>query len=109
MVMMGLLIRNGVGRLPSDTMVRDVLLASFTAVRRAFLGLSKPSRCLFFAKNSLTDMSRCFAAIDSAVTALRFGCLPVSLTLGIFSVFFHFAAFPSAGWSAIRTLAANGL
>jgi len=24
---------------------------------------------LFFAKNSLTDMSRCFAAIDSAVTA----------------------------------------
>src|SRR5215471_16235740 len=62
----------------------ELSTASLTAVRRAFLGLSKPSRCLFFAKNSLTDMSRCFAAIDSAVTARRFGCSPVSLTFGIF-------------------------
>src|SRR5579864_2061972 len=62
----------------------ELSTASLTAVRRAFLGLSKPSRCLFFAKNSLTDMSRCFAAIDSAVTAQRFGCSPVSLTFGIF-------------------------
>src|SRR6516164_9456535 len=62
----------------------ELSTASLAAVRRAFLGLSKPSRCLFFAKNSLTDMSRCFAAIDSAVTARRFGCSPVSLTLGIF-------------------------
>src|SRR5205807_3343218 len=62
----------------------ELSTASLTAVRRAFLGLSKPSRCLFFAKNSLTDMSRCFAAIDSAVTARRFGCSAVSLTLGIF-------------------------
>jgi len=69
---------------------RELSTASLTAVRRAFLGLSKPSRCLFFAKNSLTDMSRCFAAIDSAVTARRFHCSPVSLTFGIF-VFFHFA------------------
>jgi hypothetical protein len=29
-------------------------------------------------------MSRCFAAIDSAVTARRFGFSPVSLTFGIF-------------------------
>jgi len=29
-------------------------------------------------------MSRCFAAIDSAVTARRFGCSPVSLTFGMF-------------------------
>src|SRR5947209_18378264 len=62
----------------------ELSTASLTAVRRAFLGLSKPSRCLFFAKNSLTDMSRCFAAIDSAVTARRLDCSPVSLTLGIF-------------------------
>src|SRR5262252_3853734 len=62
----------------------ELSTASFIAVRRAFLGLSKPSRCLFFAKNSLTDMSRCFAAIDSAVTARRFGCSPVLLTFGIF-------------------------
>src|SRR5690242_990601 len=62
----------------------ELSTASLTAVRRAFLGLSKPSRCLFFAKNSLTDMSRCLAAIDSAVTARRFGCSPVSLAFGIF-------------------------
>src|SRR5215469_2435927 len=62
----------------------ELSTASLTAVRRAFLGLSKPSRCLFFAKNSLTDMSRCFAAIDSAVAVRRFGCSPVSLMLGIF-------------------------
>src|SRR5215469_10144816 len=62
----------------------ELSTASLTAVSRAFLGLSKPSRCLFFAKNSLTDMSRCFAAMDSAVTARRFGCSPVSLTFGIF-------------------------
>src|SRR6516225_11495503 len=68
----------------------ELSTASFTAVRRAFLGLSKPSRCLFFAKNSLTEISRCFAAIDSAVTARRFGCPPVSLTFGIY-VLFHFA------------------
>src|SRR5499427_7818025 len=61
----------------------ELSTASLTAVRRAFLGLSKPSRCLFFAKNSLTDMSRCFAAIDSAVAARRFGCSPVSLRFGI--------------------------
>src|SRR5262249_30426207 len=61
----------------------ELSTASFTAVRRAFLGLSKPSRCLFFAKNSLTDMSRCFAAMDSAVAALRFGCSPVLLTFAI--------------------------
>src|SRR6516165_11602223 len=69
----------------------ELSTASLAAVRRAFRGLSKPSRCLFFAKNSLTDMSRCFAAIDSAVTARRFGCSPVSLTFGIIGVFFHFA------------------
>src|SRR5499427_1953997 len=68
----------------------ELSTASLTAVRRAFLGLSKPSRCLFFAKNSLTDMSRCFAAIDSAVTARRFGC-SVSWTSGIFVCSYHCA------------------
>src|SRR5579871_1304569 len=62
----------------------ELSTASLTAVRRAFLGLSKPSRCLFLAKNSLTEMSRCFAAIDSAVTARRFDCSPVSLRFGMF-------------------------
>src|SRR5947207_14081756 len=71
----------------------ELSTASLTAVRRAFLGLSKPSRCLFFAKNSLTEMSRCFAAIDSAVTARRLGCAPVSLTFAIIP-FFHFAGLP---------------
>src|SRR5215471_7177496 len=73
------------GTMPASSQASSELsTASLTAVRRAFLGLSKPSRCLFFAKNSLTDMSRCFAAIDSAVTARRLGCSPVFLTLGIF-------------------------
>src|SRR5690348_7336110 len=65
---------------------RELSTASLTAVRRAFLGLSNPRRCLFFAKNSLTDMSRCFAAIDSAVTARRFGCSPASFSCAILSV-----------------------
>src|SRR5215467_2164771 len=73
------------GTMPASSQASSELsTASFTDVRRAFLGLSKPRRCLFLAKNSLTDISRCFAAIDSAVTARRFGCSPVSLTLGIF-------------------------
>src|SRR5262245_10824110 len=63
---------------------RELSTASLTAVSRAFLGLSKPSRCLFFAKNSLTDMSRCLAAMDSAVAARRFGFSPVLLTFAIF-------------------------
>src|SRR5215472_12023244 len=73
------------GTMPASSQAsRELSTASLTAVRRAFLGLSKPSRCLFFAKNSLTDMSRCFAAMDSAVTARRFGCSPVLLTVVIF-------------------------
>src|SRR5436853_7515458 len=78
----------------------ELSTASLTAVRRAFLGLSKPSRCLFFAKNSLTDMSRCFAAIDSAVTARRFGCSPVSLTFGIFVCS---SILPDLIWCSSRT------
>src|SRR6516165_5504752 len=70
--------------LASSQASSELSTASLIAVKRAFLGLSKPSRCLFFAKNSLTDMSRCFAAIDSAVTTRRLGCSPVSLTFGIF-------------------------
>lgn len=37
----------------------ELSTASFTLVRSAFLGESKPSRCRFFAKNSLTEISRC--------------------------------------------------
>src|SRR5579872_3283270 len=62
----------------------ELSTASFTAVNRAFLGLSNPRRCRFFAKNSLTEISRCLAAIDSAVTARRLGCSSVSFTLGMF-------------------------
>src|SRR5690606_16485394 len=42
-----------------------------TVVSRALRGLSNPSRCRFFAKNSLTAISFCFVAIDSAVAGAR--------------------------------------
>src|SRR3954469_4269715 len=47
---------------------RELSTASFTAVSRALRGLTKPSRWRFFAKNSLTEMSRCLVARVSAVT-----------------------------------------
>src|SRR5439155_8284831 len=50
---------------------RELSTASFTAVNSALRGLSNPSRCRFLAKNSLIEMSRCFAAIVSAVTRRR--------------------------------------
>src|SRR5436189_5354984 len=57
-----------VGRMPASSQASSELsTASLTVVRRALAGLSNPSRCLFFVKNSLTEISRCFEAIDSAV------------------------------------------
>ena len=43
-------------------------------VSSALRGLSNPSRCRFLAKNSLTEMSRCLLAIDSAVTPTSRPC-----------------------------------
>src|SRR5262245_66324068 len=40
--------------------------ASLTQVRSALRGLSKPSRCRFFVKNSETEMSRWRAPISTA-------------------------------------------
>ncbi len=45
----------------------ELSTASLIVVRRAFDGLSKPRRWRFFAKNSETEISRCFWASDSAV------------------------------------------
>ena len=45
----------------------ELSTASLTVVSSALAGLSNPSRCRFFVKNSLTEISRCFEAIDSAV------------------------------------------
>src|SRR5258707_4479298 len=57
-----------VERMPASSQAsRELSTASLTVVRRALAGLSNPSRCLFFVKNSLTEISRCFEAIDSAV------------------------------------------
>ena len=56
------------GTMPASSQASSELsTASLTVVSRALRGLSKPSRCRFLAKNSLTEMSRCLAAIDSAV------------------------------------------
>ena len=45
----------------------ELSTASLTVVKRALRELSNPSKCLFLAKNSLTETSRCLVAIDSAV------------------------------------------
>ena len=45
----------------------ELSTASFTVVRSALAGLSKPRRWRFFVKNSLTEISRCRVAIVSAV------------------------------------------
>jgi hypothetical protein len=56
------------GRMPASSQASSELsTASLTVVSSALRGLSNPSRCRFLAKNSLTEMSRCLAAIDSAV------------------------------------------
>src|SRR5262245_8265741 len=44
--------------------------ASLTQVRSALRGLSKPSRCRFFVKNSETEMSRWRAPISMAETVV---------------------------------------
>src|SRR5215469_16057954 len=76
---------------------RELSTASLTAVSRAFRGLSNPRRWRFFAKNSLTEMSRCFSAMLSAVTRRR-GCLSsVSISPGI-----HFGIYDGQLWSCIQ-------
>src|SRR5262245_33722175 len=56
------------GTIPASSQASSELsTASLTVVNRALRGLSKPRRCRFLAKNSLTEMSRCLAAIVSAV------------------------------------------
>ena len=59
----------------------ELSTASLTVVSSALRGLSNPSKCRFLAKNSLTEMSRCEAAIDSAVARLRATGLPFLLTV----------------------------
>ena len=60
------------GRMPASSQAsRALSTASLTVVSRALRGLSKPSRCRFLAKNSLTEMSRWLAAIDWAVARRR--------------------------------------
>ena len=62
------------GRMPASSQASSELsTASLTVVSRALRGLSKPSRWRFLAKNSLTEMSRWLAAIDSAVARRRDG------------------------------------
>src|SRR5215831_6285157 len=57
------------GMMPASSQASSALsTASFTQVRRALRGLSKPSRCRFFVKNSATEISRWRAPISTAVT-----------------------------------------
>src|ERR1051326_2557503 len=57
------------GRIPASSQASSELsTASFTAVNNAFRGLSNPKRWRFLAKNSETQIARCFAAGVSAVT-----------------------------------------
>ncbi len=60
------------GRMPASSHAsRALSTASFTVVRRAFWGLSKPSRWRFLVKNSEMEISRCFAARLWAVSRVR--------------------------------------
>ena len=62
------------GRIEASSQASSELsTASLMVVSSAFEGLSKPSRWRFLAKNSETEISRCFEAIDSAVTRGVFG------------------------------------
>src|SRR3990172_11377758 len=57
------------GRMPASSAASSALsTASLTQVRRAFLGLSKPSKWRFLVKNSDTEMSRWRAPISTADT-----------------------------------------
>src|SRR5262245_33538258 len=61
------------GRISASSQASSALsTASFTQVRSAFRGLSKPRRWRFFEKNSETEISLCFAPISTAVTAFSF-------------------------------------
>ena len=58
------------GRMPASSHAsRELSTASFTVVSSALRGLSNPSRWRFFRKNSDTEISRCFSAMLSAVSA----------------------------------------
>src|SRR5882672_8464250 len=55
------------GRMPASSAASSALsTASLTQVRRAFRGLSNPSRWRFLVKNSETEISRCRAPISTA-------------------------------------------
>src|SRR5215475_1447077 len=57
------------GRIPASSHASSALsTASLTQVNRALRGLSKPSRCRFFVKNSETEISRWRAPISTAET-----------------------------------------
>ncbi len=61
------------GRMDASSQASSALsTASLTVVRSAFRGLSKPRRCLFLAKNSETEISRCFSAMVSAFACVLF-------------------------------------
>jgi hypothetical protein len=57
--------------LASSQASSELSTPSFTVVSSAFDGLSNPSRWRFLAKNSDTEMSRCFLARSSAVAGVR--------------------------------------
>src|SRR5580704_9136092 len=62
------------GRSPASSHASSELsTASFTVVSNALRGLSKPNRCRFLAKNSLTAISFCCPARDSAVSPFGLG------------------------------------
>src|SRR5689334_21992951 len=97
------------GTIPASSQASNELsTASFTAVSKALRGLSNPSKWRFFAKNSLTEISRCFAAMDSAVTRWR-DC-PSELIALIVSYFSSiFSRFGDANRGADHTQAAQSI
>src|SRR3989338_3279772 len=78
------------GRMPASSDASSALsMASLTQVRRAFLGLSKPSRWRFLVKNPETEMSRWrtpISAADGAAFGAAVGVLASTVDISFFDI-----------------------
>src|SRR5580765_5089261 len=88
------------GNVPASSQASSELsTASLTAVSSALRGLSNPSKWRFLAKNSLTEISRCFAAIASAVLRRGWGFFSIFSVNSVLSINFH-----QTLWRVLQTI-----
>ena len=81
----------------------ELSTASLTVVSSALRGLSNPSKCRFLAKNSLTEIVRCLAAMDCAVAFRRLRGRPLEELCSLMrAVFFFFLRFVFANAAVLH-------